>query len=116
MLLAPSISTAAKGDVLLVFSEEGKQPALLQISRQFRERRGKVVSITRHTANSLRAHADASLLVSAHDERAHVVPLLYSSALQHLLDLIFVTLCEDGEGRLKRLVESLKRIEQVMEP
>ena len=47
---------------------------------------------------------------------AHVVPLLYSSALQHLLDLIFVTLCEDGEGRLKRLVESLKRIEQVMEP
>jgi DNA-binding MurR/RpiR family transcriptional regulator len=116
MLLAPSISTAAKGDVLLVFSEEGKQAALLQISRQFRERRGKVVSITRHTANSLRAHADASLLVSAHDERAHVVPLLYSSALQHLLDLIFVTLCEDGEGRLKRLVESLKRIEQVMEP
>jgi DNA-binding MurR/RpiR family transcriptional regulator len=115
-LMASCISTAGKGDVLLVFAEEGRQPALLQISRVFRERRGKVVSITRHTPNSLRSHADAALLVSAHDERAHVVPLLYSSALQHLLDLIFVTLCEEGEGRMKRLTESLERIERVMEP
>ena len=116
LLMASSISTAGKGDVLLVFSEEGKQAALLQISRQFRERRGKVISITRHTPNPLRAHADEALLVSAHDERAHVVPLLYSSALQQLLDVIFVTLCEDGDGRLKRLAENLERIERVMEP
>ncbi|MGH8178270.1 MAG: MurR/RpiR family transcriptional regulator, partial [Steroidobacter sp.] len=48
VLMASSVSMAAKGDVLLVFSADGKQPQLLQISRQFRERRGKVVSITRH--------------------------------------------------------------------
>ncbi len=116
VLMASSVSMAAKGDVLLVFSADGKQPQLLQISRQFRERRGKVVSITRHTANSLRAHADIPLVVSAHDERTHIEPLLYRSALQHLLDLIFLVLCESGDGRLKRFTENLERIQRVMEP
>jgi DNA-binding MurR/RpiR family transcriptional regulator len=75
-----------------------------------------VISVTRHTANPLRAHADASLLVSAHDERSHVEPLLYQSALQHLLDLIFVLLCEDGDGRLKQLDANLARIRHIQEP
>lgn len=116
VLMASSISTANKNDVLIVFSEHGSQPALCQISRQFREAHGKVVSVTRHTANPLRAHADSSLLVSAHDERFHVEPLLYQSALQHLLDLIFLVLCEDADGRLDRLAENLERIRRVMEP
>jgi len=71
--------------------------------------------VTRHTANPLRAHADASLLVSAHDERAHIEPLLYQSALQHLLDLIFVLLCEEN-GRLKQLDANLERIRHIQEP
>ncbi len=116
VLMSSSISTVAAKDVLLVFSEQGKQPTLYQICRQFRERRGKVISVTRHTANPLRAHADASLLVSAHDERTHIEPLLYQSALQHLLDLIFVLLCEDGEGRLKQLDANLARIRHIQEP
>jgi DNA-binding MurR/RpiR family transcriptional regulator len=116
VLMSSSISTVAAKDVLLVFSEQGKQPTLYQICRQFRERRGKVISVTRHTANPLRAHADASLLVSAHDEHSHIEPLLYQSALQHLLDLIFVLLCEDGEGRLKQLDANLARIRHIQEP
>ena len=101
VLMSSGISTVAAKDVLLVFSEHGKQPTLYQICRQFRERRGKVISVTRHTANPLRAHADASLLVSAHDERAHIEPLLYQSALQHLLDLILCC-C----ARMERKVEA----------
>ncbi len=116
VLMSSGISTVAAKDVLLVFSEQGKQPTLYQICRQFRERRGKVISVTRHTANPLRAHADASLLVSAHDERSHIEPLLYQSALQHLLDLIFVLLCEDGNGRLKQLDANLARIRHIQEP
>jgi DNA-binding MurR/RpiR family transcriptional regulator len=116
VLMSSGISTVAAKDVLLVFSEQGKHPTLYQICRQFRERRGKVISVTRHTANPLRAHADASLLVSAHDERAHIEPLLYQSALQHLLDLIFVLLCEDGTGRLKQLDANLERIRHIQEP
>jgi DNA-binding MurR/RpiR family transcriptional regulator len=114
VLMSSSISAAAAGDVLLVFSEHGKQHALLQIARQFRENRGKVVSITRHSANPLRAHADMSLLVSAHDEHAHIQPLLYHSALQHLLDVLFVLLCE--EERLERLNDNLERIQRMLEP
>ncbi|HSC11087.1 MAG TPA: MurR/RpiR family transcriptional regulator [Rhodanobacteraceae bacterium] len=116
VLMTASIAAAAANDVLLVFSEHGTQPALSQISRQFSERRGKVISVTRHSANPLRAHADQSLLVSAHDERVHIEPLLYQSALRHLLDMIFVLLCENGKGRLDKLVANYERIHNMLNP
>ena len=116
VLMTASIASATSDDVLLVFSEHGQQPALCQIGRQFRERHGKVVSVTRHTANPLRAQADQSLLVSAHDDRAHIQPLLYQSALRHLLDMLFVLLCEDGGDRLARLDANLERIQLMLEP
>jgi hypothetical protein len=40
-----------------------------------------VISITRHTANPLRAHADAALAVCAHDRTPQVAQLLYRSAM-----------------------------------
>lgn len=115
VLMTAGVAAANYGDVLVAFSEHGQQSALCQIGREFREHRGKVVSVTRHTANPLRAHADETLLVSAHDERAHIEPLLYQSALQHLLDILFVLLCEDGE-RSARLNASLERIRNLPEP
>ena len=116
VLMTASISTATKADVLLVFSEHGQQTNLCKISRQFRERHGKVISVTRHSANPLRAHADHSLRVSAHDDRAHIEPLIYHSALRHLLDMIFVLLCESGKNRLDQLESNLERIHSLMEP
>lgn len=116
VLLTSSLATAAAGDVLLAFSEQGQEPVLSRIARQFRQRRGKLVSVTRHTANPLRAHADLSLLISAHDERAHVELLLYRSALQHLLDLIFAVLCEEGHARRARLEANLERIRHMLDP
>ena len=116
VLMAASIATAVTGDVLLVFSEHGQQPALCQISRQFRERHGKVISVTRHTANPLRAQSDQTLLVSAHDERDHIQPLLYQAALRHLLDMLFVILTENGDGRLDRYAANLERIQNLFEP
>jgi DNA-binding MurR/RpiR family transcriptional regulator len=107
VLMSAAVAIAGKGDVLVLFSEHGRQPALGQTERQFHERRGKVISVTRHSANPLRAHADLSLIVSAHDDRAHIQPLLYSAVLQQLLDLVFVTLCE-GEERLEHLHASVK--------
>ncbi|HET9032498.1 MAG TPA: MurR/RpiR family transcriptional regulator [Dokdonella sp.] len=116
VLMTASIATATETDVLLVFSEHGQQTNLCKISRQFREQHGSVISVTRHTANPLRAHADQSLLVSAHDDRAHIEPLIYQSALRHLLDMIFVLLCESGEDRLARLESNLERIRSLLEP
>ena len=57
-----------------------------------------------------------SLLVSAHDERAHIEPLLYQAALQHLLDLMFVMLCEEGDDRLEQLNANVKRAQRILEP
>ncbi len=115
VLMQAGVSTAAPGDVLLVFSEHGRQPALCQISHLFRERVGKVVSVTRHTPNPLRAHANAALLVSAHDERRHIEPLLYQSALQHLLDLIFVLLCDANEQRRDQLDVNFERMRDLLD-
>ncbi|MNW14646.1 hypothetical protein D3C71_2129250 [compost metagenome] len=53
--------------------------------------------------------------MSAHDERAHVEPLLYQSALQHLLDLIFILLCERGQGRLSQLDSNAERIQDMLD-
>lgn len=113
--MTASVSAASAGDVLLVFSEHGKQPALCRISRYFREQKGQVVTITRHTSNPLRAHADISLLVSAYDERSYIEPLLYHSALQHLLDGVFVVLCESDENRHAQLQANMERIQPMLE-
>jgi DNA-binding MurR/RpiR family transcriptional regulator len=110
-----SLSAAAAEDALLVFSEHGMQPALCQLGRHFRAQRGKVVTITRHNSNALRAHADLALLVSAHDERTHIEPLLYHSALQHLLDRVYIRLCEADEARRARLQDNLDRIQPLLE-
>jgi len=116
VLMAANLATAGAGDVLLLFSELGEQPALGKLSRQFRERGGVVITVTRHSANPLRAHANLALLVSAHDERTHIEPLLYQSALRHLLDILFVLLCEHDPARLTRLAANHARIQNMLEP
>ena len=108
--LGASISACRAGDVLLAISEHGKQAALCQLARSMRERQGKVVSLTRHTSNPLRAHSDIALLVSGHDERPHVAPLLYQAGVQHLLDRLFVLLCEGRGDRLATLQANQERI------
>ncbi|MEO5560756.1 MAG: MurR/RpiR family transcriptional regulator [Dokdonella sp.] len=113
--MTANVSAAGKGDVLLVFSEHGRHPALCRISVYFGERGGQVITITRHTANPLRALADIALVVSAHDERPYVGSLLYQSSLQHLLDGVFVMLCEEDD-RHAQLLANLERIQLTLEP
>ncbi len=112
--LAASVGAAKPGDVLVVFSEHGKPPQLCAIARYFREQGGVVVSVTRHTSNPLRAYATHALLVSAHDDEAHIQPLLYQAAAQHLMDRVFVRLCEGG--RASALRENLARLQPMIEP
>jgi len=114
--MAASVSAAGADDVLLVFSEHGSHAPLCKIARFFRERRGKLITVTRHTSNPLRAMGDISLLVSAHDDRPYIQPLLYQSAVLHLLDGVFVRLCEDDEQRRGQLLANLERVQQMLEP
>lgn len=114
--MTAGVSAADAGDLLLIFSEHGNHPALLKIGKFFRERRGRLVSITRHTSNSLRTLADLPLLVSAHDDRQYIQSLLYQAALQQLLDNIFVLLCEGDDLRHAQLVANLDRIQQMHDP
>jgi len=115
ILMTANLSAARPGDVLLVFSEFGKLPQLWQLSRQFQEMGGKVVSITRHTANPLRAHADASLAICAHDPQPPVAQLLYRCSLQYLLDFVFVLLCHANPDRQRQLALNQERIQQLID-
>ena len=116
VLMAASLATASRGDVLLICSEHGTHPALYQLSRQFREHHGKIITVTRHSPNPLRAHADVALAISAHDDRPHVQPLLYQCAQQHVLDLVFLALCDDAEERQQHLTDNLERMRRMLEP
>jgi DNA-binding MurR/RpiR family transcriptional regulator len=116
LLMSSALAIADKNDVLILFSEHGKPQALLQTARQFHATRGKVVSVTRHSSNPVRAHADLALLVSAHDDRAHIQPLLYQAVLHHLLDLVYVVLCEKNGERLEHLNANVKRAQRLLEP
>ncbi|TCV93898.1 RpiR family transcriptional regulator [Luteibacter rhizovicinus] len=113
--MAANISTAQPGDVLLAFSEHGKHPGLCKIARFFHERRGQVITVTRHTSNPLRALADIALVVSAHDDLPYIQSLVYQSSLQHLLDTVFVSLCESDDTRHAQLVANLDRIQQTLD-
>ncbi|HAV72501.1 transcriptional regulator [Stenotrophomonas maltophilia] len=115
ILMMANLSAARPGDAMLVFSEFGKLPQLFQLSRQFQDMGGKVVSITRHSANPLRAHADASLVLCAHDPAPHVAQLLYRSSLQALLDVVFVLLCHANPDRHRQLGVNLERIEHLID-
>ena len=115
ILMMSNLSAARRGDVLLMVSEFGKLPEISQLSRQFQACEGKVVSITRNTSNPLRAHADASLVVSAHDPAPHVEHVLYRSSLQSLLDFVFVLLCQHNPDRYRQLNINLERVQHMLE-
>jgi DNA-binding MurR/RpiR family transcriptional regulator len=114
ILLISNLSAVRPGDVLLMFSEFGQLPQLGHAARQFQGAGGKLVSITRHTANPLRAMADASLSISAHDPATHIEQLLYRSSLQYLLDFVFVLLCHSNPERQRQLAHNLERVQHLL--
>ncbi len=115
VLMMANLSAARPGDVMLVFSEFGRLPQLWQLSRQFQEGGGRVVSITRHTSNPLRAHADAALAICAHAQAPHMAQLLYRSSLQYLLDFVFVLLCHANPDRYRQLGVNQERIQRLID-
>ncbi|PJK13861.1 transcriptional regulator [Lysobacteraceae bacterium NML07-0707] len=115
-LMAAGLSGASERDVLLIFSEQGQQPMLGRILQDFKPHIGAVISVTRHSPNPLRMQANHALLVSAHDERPHIAPLLYQAALQHLLDVLFVLLCEARKQRREAVGANLERMQEILSP
>lgn len=114
--MTANTSTAGEDDVLLVFSEYGQHPALCKISRWFRANKGKVITVTRHTANPLRTLGDLALVVSAHHEEPYISSMLYQSALQQLLDCVYLLLCEDYPEHHAQLLANIERIQLMQEP
>jgi len=114
-LAAAQVAGLGEGDLLALFSEQGQQPALLQLAKLAHERGARVLSATRHSSNPLRTRADHALLVSAHDAQPHVAMLLYHSALQQLLDVVIVQLCA-MPGRQARLADHQARMRRLLDP
>jgi DNA-binding MurR/RpiR family transcriptional regulator len=115
ILMLADLSTVRAGDVLIVLSEFGKMQPLVHISRQFQALGGQVISITRHTANPLRASTVTALAVCAHADAPHMAQLLYRSSLQFLLDSLFVLLCHTNPERQRQLAVNLERVAQLID-
>ena len=98
LALAPLLALDSD-DVLFVLSEYGTQTQLLPLVRAARGNGARVISVTRHTANPLRTHADIELLVSAHAAEAHIEAMAFRSAMQHLLDRLVLRLWQAQRGR-----------------
>ena len=98
LALAPLLALAGD-DVLFVLSEYGMQAELLPLVRAARGNSARVISVTRHTANPLRNHADIELLVSAHAAEPHIEAMAFRSAMQHLLDRLVLRLWQAQRGR-----------------
>ncbi|MCD9027712.1 MurR/RpiR family transcriptional regulator [Luteimonas sp. BDR2-5] len=113
-LASAHVAACGKRDLLVLFSEYGQQPSLLQLARLCHERGGRVISATRHNANPLRTLADWPLLVSAHHDLPHVEMVLYQSALQQLLDTLFLRLCA-SPARHTQLAENRARIHHLLD-
>ena len=109
-LMLAGLATLKRGDVLLVVSEHGAQPEVAQAGRIMHTGGGRLVSITRHTANPIRAHADLALLVSAHDGDPHLQALAYRTALLHLLDLLFLGLWRERRSHREHYEQSRERL------
>lgn len=84
-------AAAAQGHDLWLRKSEAEEatrlinpPGTLTAVAEAIGRAGTVVTVTRHSANPLRALADLALLVSAHDERAHLQQTL--ERIQSLLE------------------------------
>jgi DNA-binding MurR/RpiR family transcriptional regulator len=88
--LLASLSAATPRDAVLLISEYGGQPEWLRATREMHALGGRVVAVTRHGGNGLRAAADACLMVSAHHPQPQVEDLVYQGALQQLLDDLFL--------------------------
>ena len=115
ILMLADLSTVRAGDVLIVLSEFGKMQPLVHISRQFQALGGQVISITRHTANPLRASTTTALAVCAHADAPYMAQLLYRSSLQFLLDSLFVLLCHTNPERQRQLAVNLERVAQLID-
>ncbi|KRG78456.1 transcriptional regulator [Stenotrophomonas ginsengisoli] len=115
ILMLADLSTVRADDVLIVLSEYGKMQPLVHISRQFQALGGKVITITRHTANPLRASADTALAACANADAPYMAQLLYRSSLQLLLDSVFVLLCHANPERQRQLGVNLERVAQLID-
>ncbi len=111
-LVLPSLLALENGDVLFVLSEYGMQSELLPLLRAARSSGARVISVTRHTANPLRTHADIELLVSAHADEPHIEAMAFRSAMQHLLDRLVLRLWQTQRSRREYFSSIRERLQE----
>lgn len=111
-LALPALLAFGGEEVLVVLSEHGSQPELLPLVRIAQGARCRVISLTRHTANPLRSHADIALLVSAHAAEPHIEAMAFRTAMQHLLDRIALRLWQAQRIRREAFARVREHLEQ----
>lgn len=80
--------------VVLLFSESGDNPDLLQLEALARQRQLKIISFTRFQTNPQSVVADVTLFTLESETSTLLAPLLSQQAQQHLCHLLFLLLAQ----------------------
>lgn len=112
----PILATLGAGDVLVVLSEHGGPGETLGLVRSARATGVRAITVTRHSANPLRACADLALLVSAHDAEPHIEAMAFRSAMQHLLDALALRLWQSDRRHREHFAQARERLQLIENP
>lgn len=115
-LALPALSALGAGDVLVVLSEHGGHAETLGLVRTARTNGARAITVTRRSANPLRACADIALLVSAHDAEPHVEAMAFRSAMQHLLDALVLRLWQSDRRHREHFTQTRERLQLLENP
>lgn len=115
-LALPALSALGAGDVLVVLSEHGGHAETLGLVRTARTNGARAITVTRRSANPLRACADIALLVSAHDAEPHVEAMAFRSAMQHLLDALVLRLWQSDRRHREHFAQTRERLQLLENP
>ncbi len=115
-LALPALAALRTGDALAVLSEHGSHADSLGLVRTARAAGARAITVTRHSANPLRACADLALLVSAHDAQPHIEAMAFRSAMQHLLDAVVLRLWQSDRRHREHFVHTRERLQNLENP
>ncbi|GHG72332.1 transcriptional regulator [Alishewanella longhuensis] len=94
--LARTLTTQS---VLLLISDCGQNTDILRLEQYARQRKLKVISLTRFQTNAQSAAADITLFTLGSEADAQLQQLITQQAQQHLCHLLYLGLCQHPANR-----------------
>lgn len=99
-------ATLGERDCLMVISDSGQEPAIVQIVKEVKNAGVAVISITNQSANPMSVLADIRLYSVSRGDDAVLPDVIAATSQQHVIDLLHCTLVEQCREKTSTLREA----------